>query len=475
MTRRLSSLYFRLPVWAQHSAVSSYGAYWYWLRFGPGYRQSLKGYLDREGYSAEHWRAWQYERLGAFLHAAATHVPFYRENWSSSEKAAASAGELQGLPLLEKEPIRADPEAFLHEGMRPWPRIVFATSGSTGTPISTLWSAREVRDTVAVREARSARWAGVSYAMPRATFSGRMVEPDSQSRGPFYRYNAVERQVYFSAFHLRPDSASRYVDALRRHRVRWLTGYAVSSYLLARLILERGLPSPALRAVVTTSEKLTPEMRKVMEQAFGCRVFEEYSTVENALFASECEQGRLHVSPDVGIVEILRPDGTPCEPGEVGEVVTTCLMRYYQPLIRYRLGDLARWDGEPCPCGRSMPVLREVVGRLEDVVVGPDGRRMVRFHGIFIDLPRVREGQVIQEEVRRIRVKVVPTGAYGAEDSEEIARRVHQRLGPDVEVLVEPVESIPRTAAGKLRAVVSLLPGRDSEGRFGSLPIECPR
>ena len=157
--------------------------------------------------------------------------------------------------------------------------------------------------------------------------------------------------------------------ALEKHHVRWLTGYAVSYYLLAKIILEQGLKAPpGIKAIITTSEKVTFEMRQTMEQAFHCKVFEEYSTVENVLFASECEHGRLHVSPDVAVVEILRPDGSACLPGEAGEVVATSLMRTYQPLIRFRLGDMAMWDAEPCPCGRQMPVIKEVIGRIEDVV-----------------------------------------------------------------------------------------------------------
>jgi phenylacetate-CoA ligase len=236
--------------------------------------------------------------------------------------------------------------------------------------------------------------------------------------------------------------------------VTWLTGYAVSYHLLARHILERGLRVPPLKAVITTSEKVTPQMREVMEQAYGCGVFEEYGTVENAVFASQCEHGRLHASPDAGVVEILRPDGSACEPGEAGEVVATGFIRRYQPFIRYRVGDVAAWDPAPCACGRHMPVLREIVGRIEDVVVGPDGRQMVRFHGIFIGQPHVVEGQVIQEALDRIRVKVVPTADFGPEDVQDIRQRIRQRLG-EVEVVVEPVEAIERNASGKFQAVVS--------------------
>jgi phenylacetate-CoA ligase len=455
---RYDALYARLPVAAQHSVVSAYGLYWHWLRFGPGYANDLRAYVARDRFDKSAWLEWQQGRLRELLRIAAQAVPFYSSTWNEAQKAAALDGRLDALPLLEKEPIRRDPDAFCRQDIAKPRRMVFHTSGSTGTPIASIWTVRELRNSLALREARSARWAGVSFDLPRATFSGRMVEPSADSRGPFYRFNLAERQVYFSAFHLRPETAGHYVSALRKHRIQWMTGYAFSYYSLARLILEQKLEVPPLKAIVTTSEKLTEEMRVLMERAYQCRVYEEYSTVENVVFASECEAGGLHVSPDAGVVEILRADGTTCLPGEVGEVVGTCLMRDYQPLIRFRLGDMAQWDDRICDCGRGMPLLREVTGRIEDAVVGPDGREMVRFHGIFVEQPNVREGQIIQEELRRIRVKVVTTETFAEADTRDIIRRVQQRLGAAVEVIVEPVKDIPRTRAGKFQAVVSLLP-----------------
>jgi phenylacetate-CoA ligase len=447
-------VYARLPPRGQDAAASAFGLYRHWLRSGPGYRALVAGYRERDAWPAERLLACQSELLRQLLRDAVAHVPYYRQAWSDAERRAALDGRLQDLPLLSKDPVRLDPEAFARDDMRPLPRFRFLTSGSTGTPVTTLWTAREARDARALREVRSANWAGVSFDEGRATFSGRMVVADPDSRGPFHRHNRVENQVYFSAFHLSRDSAHQYVEALWRHRVQWLTGYAVSWYLLARHILDRGLAVPPLKAVVTTSEKLMPNMRAVMEQAYGCRVHEEYGTVENAVFASECAHGRLHASPDAGIVEILRPDRSPCEPGEHGEVVATGFIRRYQPFIRYRVGDVAAWDAAPCPCGRPMPVLKEVVGRIEDVVRGTDGREMVRFHGIFVGQDNVVEGQVVQEALDRIVVKVVPTEGFGDDDREDIRRRVRQRLG-DVAVAVETVAEIPRSASGKFQAVVS--------------------
>jgi phenylacetate-CoA ligase len=447
-------IYAHLPQSGQDIAATVFGMYRHWLRSGPGYRDLLQGYRARDQWTAERFAAYQSGILKPLLGAAAEHVPYYRATWNVQEKRSAQAGRLSELPLLSKDPIRSLPHDFARDDVHPFPRYTFLTSGSTGTPLATLWTAREARDARALREARSANWANVSFNEGRATFSGRIVVPDPHSNGPFHRYNRVENQVYFSAFHLSRDNARAYVDALWRHHTKWLTGYAVSYYLLARHILDRDLRVPALKAVVTTSEKLTPEMRAVMETAYGCRVFEEYGTVESALFASECGHGSLHVSPDAGVVEILRPDGSPCDPGEAGEVVTTGFVRQYQPFIRFRLGDVAAWDPEPCGCGRHMPVLKEVVGRIEDVVIGPDGRQMVRFHGIFAGKEHVVEGQIIQEALDRIRVKVVPAPAFDQADILDIEQRIRQRLG-EVDVIVETVERIPRSAAGKFQAVVS--------------------
>jgi len=451
---RTDDLYARLPLVAQHGAVTAFGAGWAWARFGPGFRRHVEGFRVRDRWDADSWERFTSETVTAYTSSAVDHVPYYRSTYSAEELRAARRGQLAELPLLDKEPLRQDPERFVDPTRRPRRPRVYLTSGSSGTPISTIWSTDELRASMALREVRSAGWAGVSFRQPRATFSGRMVEPDPDSSGPYYRFNVVERQIYLSAFHVRPDTAAAYVRAFRRHRIQWATGYAVSFALLARFILDAGLEPLSLRAVITTSEKLTDPMRAQISAAFGCPVFEEYAAVENAFFASACSHGSLHVSPDAGVVEILRPDGSHTDPGEVGEVVVTALLRRVQPLIRYRIGDLAAWSDEPCACGRAMPVISEVTGRIEDVLVGPDGRQLVRFHGVFVGMDHVAEAQVVQEALDRFRVVVVPDAGFGDADTAEIVRRMRQRLG-DVSVDVLTVDHIPRTASGKFQAVVS--------------------
>jgi len=455
-------LYSKLPIMAQHAAVSAFGLRWRWRRFGGNFAAERDGFIAREHYRLDEWRAYQTHALREILRLAATARHYASLGLTTRTIDRFELEDLHSLPILEKSETRADPAAFLVEGVDRARLTVTPTSGSSGTPVRVYVSNDDFRRSLALREARSCRPAGVSFRLPRATFSGRIVVPDPLSTGPFYRYNLAERQVYFSAFHLSPQNAPDYVRALNRHKIVWATGYTHSFEQLGLMMLEQHIPPPTtLRAIITTSEKLTPQSRDVIEKAFGCRAYEEYGQVEDACWAGEREDGRMYVSPDAGIIELVRPDGmtVPYEDESEGQVVATSLIRKSQIFLRYRLGDVVRWDPEATRT-IGTPILAEISGRIEDVVVAPDGRRTVRFHGIFTELSGVREAQVIQEERDRVRILVVPTPAFGQDTVDEIVRRVQQRLTTAMRVDVESVPSIPRTAAGKFQAVISRIATR---------------
>jgi phenylacetate-CoA ligase len=459
---RLDQVYRHLPVPLQHAAVTAFGLKWRWQRLGGSFERERLGYIERERWTRPEWRAYQTATLRHLLRLAVERVPYYQRAYrgvlTPAQADRFELGDLPSLPVLEKDAPRAAPEDFLLDGKPPEGATICPTSGSSGTPVRTYWTNDDFRRSIALRAARSCRPAGVSFRDPRATFSGRIVVPDPRSRGPFYRFNLAERQVYFSAFHISPANLPGYIEPLERHGIVWGTGYTHAWEQLARMMLEQGVPRPSkLRAIITTSEKLFPEGRRLIEKAFGCTVVQEYGTVEDCLYACEHADGRLRVSPDAGVIELLDPAGRPIgeDDGREGAVVCTGFVRRSQLFLRYRLGDVAAWDTEPDTTGFSMPILREVVGRIEDVVEAPDGRRTVRFHGVFTEVPGVREAQVIQEARDHIRILVVAARDYGPASTREIIQRVHQRLTADVRCDVEVVESIPRTKAGKLQAVVS--------------------
>lgn len=480
MSKFTDRVYAASPLLVQQLGIAVFGWFWARRRLGPIFEKTWREYKDRESWSRDRLQEYVEAQLRSQVRRAYEQVPFYRESFRENglSEDLINRLEMNGLsrlPLLDKATVRENPCRLLTEDAAHKPPASFATSGTTGTPIRVFLDSATHQHLMGVREARSFQWAGVSYRDSRSMAGGRLIVPKSLSKGPYWRYNPWERQLYLSAFHIGPGTVEDYVKALNKYKPTTMTGYASANFFLARFIQEAGLHVHSPKAIITGSERLEPHMRSTMESAFRTRVFEEYGSVENCALATECERGGLHVHPDFGLVEILTPEGKPAKPGELGEMVVTGFANVGQIFIRYRIGDLASWAGEACACGRdTLPLLSNLVGRIEDTVVTPDGRETVRFHGLFIDLPGILEGQVIQEDYTRFCVKVVPTKKYSSADRDTICARLKTRLGTAVEITVCEVVEIPREANGKYRSVLSRVNRNPELGRTGTPGINSP-
>ncbi len=455
-------IYSASPVWLQNVGVSIYGVFWRHQRYGGNFPELVAQFQKRERFSFDKWREYQTVQLRALLLHASQTVPYYRHLFNSLGLRTQllenfSLEHLSSLPLLEKETIRRNSNDFLNQRLDRRHCHIEHTSGTTGTPLAIFRSTMSERATSAAYEARVRRWAGVNYRMSRAMIGGRIVVPRTHAQPPFWRYNLAERQLYLSAFHISPANTPDYVHALNHFQPDYLVGYASAHFFLARNAEEQGLKLYRPKAILTSSDSLTPPMRQLLQRVYNCEVFDGYSGVEGCCLASECEHHHMHLSPDVGIVELIGSDGRPTPPGEMGEIVATGLLNFDQPLIRYRTGDYAVLSPKPCLCGRQMPVLEELVGRLEDTVVGQDGREIVRLQGIFLDLPHVREGQIIQKTLTHFQIRLVVNASFSVDEERIIYQRFVERLG-QITLEFQIVDFIERTERGKFRAVISYVP-----------------
>lgn len=454
-----NTIYNLSPVWLQNVLVSAYGYRWQKRRYGGIFLQEYEAAIAREPFTQNQWLAYENEQLQKMLLHAYRHVPYYKavftqHGFTEASLKAIDRSTLHTLPVLEKEAVRQYGTTTLMADVKEAGGAFFSSSGSTGTPVQIYYSHHMHQRWFALNEARIKNWAGVNRFNSRGMIGGRRIIADATNRPPFYRYNYFEKQVYFSAYHMSPANIPDYFRAFQHHRIDYMTGYAKSNYILARMFLEQGLQPEPLKAVLTSSEKLTPEMREVMGKVYNCKVFDSWSGMEYCGLISECEHGSLHISPDAGIIEILDDDMQPVQPGQMGAVYCTGFLNYDQPLIRYRIGDQVVLSAKTCNCGRDMPVVDEIVGRLEDVVYGRDGREMVRFHGIFVGLKTVKMSQVIQHSLDELILKIVPDGRLDTAEKQLMIQRVQSQLG-NIRVVVEEVEDLPKTGNGKIKAVIS--------------------
>lgn len=441
----------RLPYPLAVAAAAARGRYLQRLRYGGNLEARVGAALLREGWSLEQWREFQAARLAVVLSAA------QRAPWYARYGPRNASAPLAAWPVVRKELLRRHTAEFRsprYGGGRP---IVTHTSGSTGTPLR-LWVSRAaVREWYGLFEARWRRWYGVSLQDRWAIIGGQLVVPIDRRKPPFWVWNPAMGQLYISAYHIAPWSAAPIVSAMARKGVRYLYGYASAMAELARLVREQSIPRPTLQVTISNAEPLLPRQRALIAQAFGCRVVTTYGMSEMVAGAAECEHGRLHLWPEAGVVEVVDEHDRPAPPGETGRLICTGLLNEAMPLIRYEVGDrgaLAPPD-EQCPCGRKLPILREVEGRLDDVVITPDGRRIGRLDTVFkADFP-IRRAQIIQDALDHLIVNVEPALDYGPDSAAAIADAVRARVGGGIRIETQVVAAIDLTGNGKFRGVIS--------------------
>jgi len=451
-------LYRRLPTPARSLAASARGLYLKHWRYGAQTEEEVEGALERDTWSADRWGSWLDERLAKLLRRAASKVPYYRAYWKRirSVRNGPSPEILENWPVLRKEVVRENPLAFLAEDRDAGRMYRNRTGGTTGRPLSIYSTRASLVRHYALFEARVRRWHGVSRAERWAILGGHLVIPRSRKAPPFWVHNKPLNQLALSSHHVSAPAASAYAEALWRHAPSHLVTLPSSGALLASECLGAGIPLPKL-AVFSGSEVLLDSQRALLSRAFGTAARNTYGMIEMAAAASECAEGSLHVWPDEGLVEILE-DGTdaPLPPGKSGRLVATGLVNEDMPLIRYDTGDRATLSESPCRCGRRLPVLERVEGRTQDLVVTRDGRRIWYWNPVFYGLP-VAQAQIFQESLDSIRARVVVSGPFGEPEERQLVYRIRLRLGVAAEVSVETVPELPRTAAGRVRSVISLI------------------
>ena len=434
-------------------------------RYGPDAERLVDEALARERWPAARWREWQEEQLARTLHRALNRVPFYRQHWAERRRRGdqASAEILSNWPILEKETLRNNPAAFLADDQDKRKMRMETTSGTTGNPVRVWFTKDTTRAWYALCEARFRRWNGISRHDRWAFVGAQLVAPGSQTEPPFWVWNKGLNQLYMSAYHISPAQAPHYLRALAEHRVKYLWGHSSALETLARAALRIGPVGCQLDVVLSSSEPFNRRQRELVSQAFQCPVRETYGMTEIASAASECSYGRLHLWPEVGWMELAN---TQRQDGKIaGDLLSTGFLNQDMPLIRFRFGDRASFGSEEyCECGRTLPLLDQIEGRISDTLITPSGRRVSpsAMEVVFDTDLDLREAQIVQESLHKIRLLYVPGDGFTPAMAEDLVNRIRGRLG-DVEVQLDRVQEIPRGASSKFQAVICKIPMQKEE------------
>jgi phenylacetate-CoA ligase len=394
-------------------------------------------------------------RLHRLVQAAAQ-APYYRAMFAA---AGVTSGDLDSdealsrLPVLEKVTVQQRGSELLTR-MPSSSTVTIATSGSTGQPLRIF---RSVEDQAQV----SAVWARIFRSYGRRTFDRQVNIGSGRSvarKGPA----AVLRKLGLLQVHQLSsfDSIEHQLDTLRRVKPQLLSAYGIGLELISEAIVAADIHDIRPRVVYTSGTALSQRGRALAEEAFGVRPLDVYAANEVGPIGWECpaQPGALHLNDDVQITEILDEQGHPALPGEVGEVVVTQLLCLTQPLIRYRIGDIARLRPDLCRCGRGLRLMSPVLGRTQHTIRAPDGRMLntVVVSAVMGSIPEIKRYQVRQTGPRDLLVLIVPGSGWSPVIEDSIHRGFRERLGDAFRYDVLTVDDIRLAPSGKFQTVIPL-------------------
>ena len=402
----------------------------------------------------------QLSALQNLLIYAYDHVPYYTDllnRLKIKPESFRTLDDFQQLPCLSKADVRENYNRLISRHIKRGRVFQSHTSGTTGSPLSFLLSI-EVEDLYEAAVAQHRLWNGYNQQNLIASFGGKVIVSPSEEHLPLWRYSPPDHLVIFSAFHLKSKIMRVYVDEIRRLGIRYLKGYPSNLNILATYLesIDEYLP---MEKVFTGSEPLYPPVRTLLEDRFKTHIADFYGDSERSVLAYQCEYGSYHVCSLNSFVEITGKNGECLPQGQIGLVTGTNLNNYAMPLIRYRNGDVSSITALHCPCGRHGSIMSQVQTKLEDIVLTKDDRAIspsALTHPFKPIPPRaILISQLYQQQKGELMIRIVPGPEFSQLAVSQLMEGFNMRFQGLLNVSVECVSDIPRTASGKYRWVIS--------------------
>lgn len=421
----------------------------------------LNEYNEQQFWTQEKIADLQFNKLKSLVDFSYKEVSYYNKLWKKIDFHPIdlkSVDDLSSLPVLTKNIIRENYDELISKSHKN-NHIKKTTGGSTGVPLSLAYTQESYSRRNAVM------WRGYSWAKlpPGAKavylWGINLDETNLYSKLKEDLYNRFYNRYVFSCFGLNDSKMHEFVELVNKVRPEVIVSYVNPMFHLSSWLMENNIKMFSPKSVITGAEPLYEFQRTVIEEATGSEVYNTFGCREVMLIASECEQKNgLHINTDHLVVESLDDKGQNVQ-NESGELVITDLHNYGMPFIRYKNEDLIVLSDERCGCGRGLPLMKSVEGRILDCIKTPKNKIIPGelFPHYLKDFPGIERFQVIQEELSSLKIKLVVNNKFDNDEKDKINNSLQQVIGDGVELNIQIVDEIPLTKSGKHRVTISLL------------------
>jgi phenylacetate-CoA ligase len=410
----------------------------------------------------------QWERLKSIIEHSYRRNRFYRR-WFREAGLVPSdirtRKDMLHLPVLTKEQIRRNVAEMISEGFRLQDLLKFKTGGSTGKALE-IYITEECSETRNACARRHDRWSGWEVGEPIGAVWGNIKVPAALKEK--LKGLLLAPVIYLDTMQINQQTVTEFGESWKKKKPSLLFGHAHSLFLLASYVGRLNIDSIRPKAIISTSMMLLSHEREVIERTFRTPVFDRYGCEEVGLISSECERHEgMHINIEHLFVEFLDPLGGPAAPGTPARIVVTDLVNRAMPLIRYQVEDMGVSLGRKCSCGRGLPLMEKVTGRIADFLIKRDGTRVAGVSLIeqtLTRIPGIDQMQIIQESIDTIVANTVVSPLFTESRETELKEYFLRFFGKETNVLLRYVPEILPEKSGKFRFAICRI---DATRRIG--------
>ncbi len=391
----------------------------------------------------------QQEKLMKVLQHAAKKSPYYKElNIPFHEDPVTY---LKRFPILTKQMLRSETDRLLTMPVHGLSRE--CSSGTSGFQSIVYWTKLEQSQH---RATQLLWWEWAGFRMGDPILQTGITPNRKLIKGI---KDKLLNTYYLQAFSHSEEDVKKAFDWVKSKKDPVLAGYASSLYVLAQFAEKMG-EQLHFKTAISWGDKLFPHYRRQIERVFGTEVHETYGSAEGLMMGAQKDLDHMYLMNQNVFFELVDDDGNDVKEGEMGHVIVTSLNAYAMPLIRYRIGDLARMlPRDQYPVKRSMdyPIIEKVIGRDTDLVRTPGGKVLVvhSFTGIFEHIPEISQFRITQEKLSGIKVEFVPGEGYHEQLLDKIREKLDENIREPFEVEFIERNQIPPSASGKPQLIIS--------------------
>jgi phenylacetate-CoA ligase len=425
-------------------------------------KNRLDWLLQTQCLSPEEIRSIQFEKLHQIITYAYKTVPYYQNVMKERDirpDDITTFEDLHKLPILSRDLLRTRQEELLSSEADHKTLQTNFSSGSTGLRAVFKQDAN-FRMWMRAHQLRTYSWcSNWKLGEPFVLLWGSEIYWNSKQFIDHLE-NLLSNRREFNTFRLSQKLIEQFLYKLVQFRPVLVSTYTNAMYLIAKVAEQQQIYIPELRAVQGTSEPFPPATKERISKIFNCEVYDKYGMRETNIVAHESpNHEEMCIQAENVYVEFLTDDGLPCKEGQKGRVVLTTLNNFSMPLIRYETSDLAAPVPGYCSSGFGFPRMTSVAGRLQDLIVSPNGDRIdaYLFSYLLMRFSEIHWFQVVQSELDSLALRVFAPNDITPSTREQIIERIHYHTGFPFKIDFEMLSEMPESSTGKFRLCVSEL------------------